>query len=41
MIRLYSNSIAVDELKDIKKAEKLLRSRLKNKKNEYSKIFRP
>ena len=41
MIRLYSNPIAVNELKDIKKAEKLLRSRLKNKKNEYSKIFRP
>ena len=32
MIRLYSNSIAVDELKDIKKAEKLIKIRRSIKK---------
>ena len=30
MIRLNSNSIAVDEIKDVAKAEKLIKKRLKN-----------
>ena len=33
MIKLNSNSVAVDELKDIKKAERLIK--IKNKKNEH------
>ena len=28
MVRLYSNSVAVDEFKDIKKAEKVIKKRL-------------
>ena len=30
MIKLNSNSVAVDEIKDVKKAEKILKQRKKN-----------
>ena len=32
MIKLNSNSIAVDEISDVKKAEKLLKKKLKDEK---------
>ena len=34
MIKLNSNSVAVDEVSDVKKAEKILRDKIKNKKQK-------
>ena len=34
MIKLNSNSVAVDEISDVKKAEKILRDKIKNKKQK-------
>ena len=40
MVRLQSNSIAVDEIKDVKKAESVIRKNLaKSKHKNFRKIF--
>jgi len=39
MIKLNSNSVAVDELKDVKKAEALIKMKNLIKKNEQKKFY--